>query len=53
MDLYDQLENTVVPMYYNDREKWTTIMKNTISFNGPYYHTRRMAREYVLDAYTS
>ena len=53
MDLYDQLENTVVPMYYEDREQWTTIMKNTISFNGPYYHTRRMAREYVLDAYTN
>ena len=52
MDLYDQLENTVLPMYYNDREQWVDIMRNTMAFNGPYYHTRRMAREYVEDAYT-
>ena len=52
MDLYDQLENTIVPMYYNDREKWIDIMRNTMAFNGPYYHTRRMSREYLEDAYT-
>ncbi|MFW6018150.1 MAG: alpha-glucan family phosphorylase [Halapricum sp.] len=52
MDLYDQLENTVVPMYYEDREKWTDIMRNTMAFNGPYYHTQRMVREYLDDAYT-
>jgi starch phosphorylase len=52
MSLYDQLENTVVPMYYEDRDQWIDIMRNTMAFNGPYYHTRRMAREYVLDAYT-
>ncbi|QSG08984.1 alpha-glucan family phosphorylase [Halapricum desulfuricans] len=52
MDLYDQLENTVVPMYYEDREKWIDIMRNTMSFNGPYYHTQRMVREYLDDAYT-
>ncbi|MCU4717178.1 alpha-glucan family phosphorylase [Halapricum hydrolyticum] len=52
MDMYDQLENTVVPMYYEDREKWTDIMRNTMSFNGPYYHTQRMVREYLDDAYS-
>ncbi|QSG05479.1 alpha-glucan family phosphorylase [Halapricum desulfuricans] len=51
MDLYDQLENTVVPMYYEDREQWIDIMRNTMSFNGPYYHTQRMVREYLDDAY--
>ena len=39
-------------MYYEDRDQWIDIMRNTMAFNGPYYHTRRMAREYVLDAYT-
>ncbi|MEF8883154.1 MAG: alpha-glucan family phosphorylase [Halapricum sp.] len=52
MDLYDQLENTVVPTYYEDRDHWIDVMRNTMAFNGPYYHTRRMAREYLEDAYT-
>jgi len=51
MALYEQLENTVVPTYYEDREQWISIMRNTMAFNGPYYHTRRMVREYLEDAY--
>ncbi|WP_158855489.1 alpha-glucan family phosphorylase [Halorhabdus sp. CUG00001] len=53
MALYDQLENEVVPTYYDDREQWIDVMRQTIAFNGPYYHTRRMVREYLMDAYTN
>ena len=52
MALYDQLENEVIPTYYDDRDHWIDVMRQTIAFNGPYYHTRRMVREYLLDAYT-
>jgi starch phosphorylase len=49
--LYDKLENSVLPTYYDDREKWVDIMRNAIAFNGSRYHARRMVEEYLDDAY--
>jgi starch phosphorylase len=50
-DLYNQLENKVVPTYYHQPDKWAEIMRNAMAFNGPYFHTGRMVREYVQEAY--
>lgn len=50
--IYDILEEMVVPLYYEvDNEGiprgWVKTMKETIKRTGPYFSTRRMAKEYV------
>ncbi|MBF0557052.1 MAG: alpha-glucan family phosphorylase, partial [Nitrospirae bacterium] len=50
-DLYNKLENIIIPTYYNDRKKWIFIMKNTIGKNAYYFNTHRMMRRYVTEAY--
>jgi len=51
-DLYDKLENLIIPTYYNpDKSPWSRMMKNTISKNGYYFNSHRMMRRYVTEAY--
>ena len=51
LSLYDKLEHVIVPMYYQDREKFVEIMRNAIAINGSFFNTERMLREYVTKAY--
>ena len=50
-DLYNKLENILIPMYYNDRSQWIKIMKNSIGKIAYYFNTHRMMRRYVTEAY--
>jgi len=51
-DLYDKLENLIVPAYYNpDKSCWSRMMKNAISKNAYYFNSHRMMRRYVTEAY--
>ena len=50
-DLYKKLEETIIPLYYEDHESWTKVMKNAIGKNAYYFNTHRMMRRYVTDAY--
>jgi len=50
-DLYGKLEHLILPLYYQDRERWINIMRHTIALNGAYFNTHRMVQEYVLNAY--
>lgn len=50
-DLYDKLENLILPLYYHDRNQWIKIMKNSISKLAYYFNTNRMMRRYVTEAY--
>jgi starch phosphorylase len=51
-DLYDKLENKVIPKYYNpDKSPWARMMKNAISKNAYYFNSHRMMRRYVTEAY--
>jgi starch phosphorylase len=49
--LYNKLENIVIPMYYEDRDGWTDIMRHAIALNGSFFNTQRMLLQYVLKAY--
>jgi starch phosphorylase len=49
--LYFKLENVILPMFYNDRQKFMEIMAQCISINGSFFNTERMMHEYVLKAY--
>ncbi|MBI1745499.1 MAG: alpha-glucan family phosphorylase [Acidobacteria bacterium] len=50
-DLYEKLENVIIPTYYNNRTTWIRIMNNAISQNANYFNTNRMMRRYVTEAY--
>jgi starch phosphorylase len=50
-DLYETLEHTVMPLYYEDEDGWTTVMRNAIAINGSFFNTERMATEYAAEAY--
>ncbi|MGD0883801.1 MAG: alpha-glucan family phosphorylase [Thermodesulfovibrionales bacterium] len=50
-DLYDKLENIIIPTFYNDRRTWVRIMQNAIGKNAYYFNSHRMMRRYVTEAY--
>ncbi|MGD0347241.1 MAG: alpha-glucan family phosphorylase [Terracidiphilus sp.] len=49
--LYTKLENAVVPLYRDAQDKWARLMKTTLAFNGSYFNTNRMVKQYVRNAY--
>ncbi len=50
-DMYQKLENVIIPLYYDDRDGWIQVMKNSIGKNAYYFNTHVMMRRYVTDAY--
>ena len=49
--LYDKLDRTVIPTYYDKRQQFLDIMRHAIALNGSFFNTQRMLQEYVLHAY--
>jgi starch phosphorylase len=49
--MYSKLENAVVPLYRAEPEKWARLMRTTLAFNGSYFNTNRMVKQYVRNAY--
>ena len=49
--LYNKLENAVVPLYKNSPERWVHLMRTTLAFNGSYFNTNRMVKQYTRNAY--
>lgn len=49
--LYHKLESAVVPLYLDAPERWARLMRNTLAFNGSYFNTNRMVRQYTRNAY--
>jgi glycogen phosphorylase len=50
-NLYNKLETSVVPLYLQAPEKWGQIMRTTVAFNGSYFNTNRMVKQYTRNAY--
>ncbi len=50
--IYDKLEYTILPMFYQQRERFAEVMRNSIALNGSYFNTHRMMQQYVVRAYT-
>jgi starch phosphorylase len=50
-DLYEKLENAIIPTYYQDRKTWIRMMQNAIGKNAYYFNSHRMMRRYVTEAY--
>jgi starch phosphorylase len=50
-DLYQTLENAVLPLYYKDRARWIWMMKQAIGKIGSVFNSQRMMRRYTTEAY--
>jgi starch phosphorylase len=56
-ELYDTLENEIIPLYYQSRSadnlpnEWIARIKETIRSNAPLFSTRRMVKEYMSTLY--
>jgi glycogen phosphorylase len=49
-DLYEKLENEIIPMYYDHHSEWLKRMKYAITL-GAYFNTHRAIKEYVEKAW--
>jgi starch phosphorylase len=45
-NMYDILENEIIPLYYDHHDKWLEMMKRSMSEVTPYFDSGRMADEY-------
>lgn len=50
-DLYNKLEYVITPTYYDRRDEWIGLMKNSIGKIAYYFNSHRMMRRYVTEAY--
>jgi starch phosphorylase len=50
-DLYNKLEYLIIPKFYEERDGWISMMKNSIGKVAYYFNTHRMMRRYATDAY--
>ena len=49
--LYSKLEQTILPMFYHERDRFIDVMRHSIALNGSFFNTHRMVQQYVLNAY--
>lgn len=50
-DLYNKLEYIILPTFYDRRDKWIEMMRNSISKLAYYFNSHRMMRRYATEAY--
>jgi glycogen phosphorylase len=50
-NLYRKLENAIVPLYRDQPEQWTRVMRGALALNGSYFNTNRMVAQYTRNAY--
>jgi len=50
-DLYAKLEKTVIPWFYDDRDRFLRVMRHAVALNGSFFNTQRMVQQYVVNAY--
>lgn len=49
--LYEKLRANVIPLYYRDRDRFVSIMRQAISMNASFFNTQRMVWQYFHSAY--
>jgi starch phosphorylase len=50
-NLYAKLETSVVPLYLKSPEAWGHLMRTTVAYNGSFFNTNRMVKQYIRNAY--
>jgi len=51
VSLYQKLEEVILPIFYNHRDRFIELMRHAIAINGSFFNTQRMLQQYVLSAY--
>ena len=49
--LYDKLEFTIMPLFYQRARAYTDVMRGAIAYNGSYFNAQRMMSQYAALAY--
>jgi starch phosphorylase len=49
--LYEKLEKAVVPLYLKAPAAWGNLMRTTVAYNGSFFNTNRMVKQYIRNAY--
>jgi starch phosphorylase len=49
--LYFKLESVILPLFYEDRNRFLAVMQHAIAINGSFFNTQRMVQQYITDAY--
>ena len=49
--LYCKLQDNVIPLFYQDRNRFIEIMRHAIALNGSFFNTQRMVQQYAQKAY--
>jgi starch phosphorylase len=49
--LYQKLEETILPMFYKERDQYINVMLHAIALNGSFFNTQRMLQQYIANAY--
>jgi glycogen phosphorylase len=49
--LYEKLEKTVLPLYYQSPTAYTEMRRSAIALNGSFYNSQRMLAQYLGHAY--
>ena len=49
--MYDALEHTILPLFHQQRDRYTDVMRHAIALNGSFFNSHRMVEEYALKAY--
>jgi len=52
LTMMDKLEETIIPLYYQDEKKWLSIVKNGMNDILAYFDSSRMVDEYYQKLYT-
>ncbi len=50
-DLYNKLEYLIIPRFYEQRDNWISMMKNSIGKVAYHFNSHRMMQRYATDAY--
>jgi starch phosphorylase len=50
-DIYNKLYYIIVPMYYDRKDEWFQLIKNSIGMIAYYFNSHRMMCRYVIRAY--
>jgi starch phosphorylase len=49
--LYDKLEHTILPMFYQRPNAYARVMRSAISHNGSFFNAQRMMSQYLRNVY--
>jgi starch phosphorylase len=49
--LYSKFEQVILPLFYNQRDKFAQVMRSAIAINGSFFNTQRVMFQYMRNAY--